>query len=104
MPGSEDIAGQEPDVVRARQERELTSAFALTSMEYALGNEAFHVAVALREVGIELDPLTFVALRLLEACVAELVEPAEFIGLLVANGSLARSVEIATDLLEHDAA
>jgi hypothetical protein len=103
VPGSEDIAGQPPDIVRARQERELNSAFALTSMEYALATEAFHVAVALREVGIELDPLSFVALRLLEACVAELVEPAEFIGLLVANGSLARSVEIATDLLDDAA-
>jgi hypothetical protein len=104
VPGSEDIAGQPPDVVRAQQERELSAAFALTSMEHALANDAFHVALVLREAGIEVDPLTLVALRVLEACAAELVDPAEFIAMLVENGSLARSVELATDLLDRDAA
>jgi hypothetical protein len=104
VPGSEDIAGQPPDVVRAQQERELAAAFALADMEHALATEVFHVAVMLRESGIELDPLTFVVLRVLEACVAEQVDPSEAIAALVENGSLGRSVEIATDLLDRDAA
>jgi hypothetical protein len=104
MPGSEDIAGQPPDVVRAEQERELAAAFSLAEMEHALATEAYHVALMLRDSGIELDPLTFVALRVLEACIAEQVEPSEAIAALVENGSLGRSVEIATDLLDRDAA
>jgi hypothetical protein len=104
VPGSEDIAGQPPDDARAQQERELAAAFALAEMEHALATEAFHVALMLRESGIELDPLTFVALRVLEACVAEQVDPSEAIDALVENGSLGRSVEIATDLLDRDAA
>lgn len=104
MQGSDDIAGQPPDIVRAHQERELAAAYAMADMEHALGNEAFHVALMLREAGIELDPMTFVALRVLEACVAELVDPSEAIAALVENGSLGRSVDIATDLIDRDAA
>jgi hypothetical protein len=91
-------------VVRAHQERELAIEFALASMEHSLANEAFHVAVTLREAGVKVDPLTFVALRILEACVDEEVDPMVFIGMLVEAGSLARSVDIATDLLDRDAA
>jgi hypothetical protein len=47
---------------------------------------------------------TFVALRILEVCVAELIDPSLAFGELVENGSLQRSVELATTLLERDAA
>lgn len=104
MTGSMDNTGQPPDDSRAQQERELAAAFAMASMEYALANEAFHVATMLREVGIQLDPATFVALRILEGCVAELVDPTEAIAALVENGSVGRSVDLATDLLDRDAA
>ena len=45
-----------------------------------------------------------VALRILEVCVAELIDPSHALGELVENGSLERSVELATTLLERDAA
>ncbi|HEY7346100.1 MAG TPA: hypothetical protein VH620_11090 [Gaiella sp.] len=104
MTGSEDMGRQPPDELRAAQERELAAGFALTSMEHALAREAFHVGVALREAGVELDARTFVAVRILEVCVAELIDPSRALGELVENGSLQRSVELATSLLERDAA
>lgn len=97
-------SGWRPDEIRACQERELATGFALTSMEHALAREAFHVGVGLREVGIELDLLTFVVMRVLEVCVAELIDPSRAIAELVENGSLNRSVDLASDLLDRDAA
>ena len=104
LTGSEDIWREPPDELRAAQERELTAGYALTSMEHALAREAFHVGVALRQAGVELDARTFVALRILEVCVAELIDPSLALGELVENGSLERSVELATTLLDRDAA
>jgi hypothetical protein len=104
LQGSDDIAGQPPDLMRARQERELNAAYALAEMEHALATEAFHVTLVLRQVGIELDALTFLALRVLEACVAEQVDPSDAIAALLENGSLGRSLDLATDLLDRDAA
>ena len=103
MTGSGDT-GREPDDLRARQERELSAGFALASMEHALAREAFHVGVALRQAGVELDARTFVALRILEVCVDQLIDPSHAFNELVENGSLERSVLLATELLERDAA
>jgi hypothetical protein len=102
--GSEDIRPFPPDELRARQERELAAGFALASMEHALAREAFHVGVALREAGVQLDARTFVALRIVEVCVEPLIDPSHAFCELVENGSLERSVELATELLERDAA
>lgn len=104
MTGSEDMWRPPPDELRAAQERELTAGYALASMEHALAREAFHVGIALRQAGVELDARTFVALRILEVCVAELIDPSHALGELVENGSLERSVELATTLLDRDAA
>lgn len=104
MQGSGDNGRQPLDVLRARQENELATSHALASMEYALAREAFHVGLAMRRAGIGFDPLTFVALRVLEASLAELVDPSCTLAALADNGSLERSVELATDLLERDAA
>jgi hypothetical protein len=101
--GSEDQRRRSPEELRAGQERELGTSYALASMEHALAREAFHIGVELRRAGIELDPMTFVALRVLEACVGELIDPSEAIGELVENGSLQRSVELANGLLENAA-
>jgi hypothetical protein len=102
--GSEDTGCEPPEELRARQERELTAGFALASMEYALAREAFHVGAMLRQAGIDFDPLTFVALRVLEVSVAELDDPLGALAELTENGSIGRSVELATDLLDLDAA
>ncbi len=102
--GSGDTGWQPLDELRACQERQLATSHALSSMEYALAREAFHVGVALRQAGIGFDPLTFVALRILEASLAELVDPSCTLNALADSGSLGRSVELATDLLARDAA
>ena len=73
-------------------------------MEHALAREAFHVGVALGRPGWSSTRGTFVALRILEVCVAELIDPSLALGELVENGSLERSVELATTLLDRDAA
>ena len=105
MKGSGDDMRDEPvDDLRARQERELSAGYALASMEHALAREAFHVGVALRQAGVELDARTFVALRILEVCVDQLIDPSHAFSELVENGSLERSVLLATELLERDAA
>ena len=93
-----------PDGLRAKQERELAAAHSVAAMEFALADEAYHIVLALRDAGLELDPLTLVALRVLEACVENDVEPVDFVQMLVERGSLARSVELAEDRLERDAA
>ena len=98
------MAAPPPDELRAKQERELAAAHSLASMEFALADEAYHIVLALRDAGLELDPLTLVALRVLEACVENDVEPVDFVQMLVERGSLARSVELAEDRLERDAA
>ena len=92
------------DELRARQERELTASFALASMEFALAHEAFHVGATMREAGIVFDPLTFVALRILEASASEVSDPSGLLSALADNGSLERSVELANDWLEDEAA
>ena len=102
--GSGDMRSDSADELRARQERELAAGFALASMEHALAREAFHVGIALRQAGVELDARTFVALRILEVCVDQLIDPSHAFTELVGNGSLDRSVSLATELLERDAA
>jgi hypothetical protein len=87
-----------------RQERELQVEFALASMEHALAREASEVGSLLRGSGIELDPLTFVVMRVLEVCVTELIDPLRAIDELGRNGSLGRSAELAADLLGADPA
>jgi hypothetical protein len=102
--GSEETTGQSPDELRAQQERDLAVTHALATMEYALANEAFHVGSTMRDVGIGFDPLTFVALRILEAGAAEYVDPTDLLSTLAENGTLERSVELAEDWLEDEAA
>jgi hypothetical protein len=43
-------------------------------------------------------------MRVLEVCVAELIDPSTAIGELFENGSLTRSADLASDLLDLDAA
>ena len=95
---------EQRDELRARQESELSTSYAMASMEFALAHEAYHVGATLREAGIGFDPLTFVALRILEASVSEFDDPSGLLSALAENGSLERSVELASDWLEDEAA
>jgi hypothetical protein len=101
--GSEETE-QPSDELRSLQENELAVSYALASMEYALAHEAFHVGSTMREAGIVFDPLTFVALRILEASASEIADPPGLLSALADNGSLDRSVELATDWLAEEAA
>ena len=97
--------GSRLDELRAQQEGELAVSHALASMEFALAHEAYHVGSTLREAGIGFDPLTFVALRILEASAGGAGEdPSGLLSALADNGSFERSVELATDLLADEAA
>ena len=102
--GMESTAVPPPESLRALQERELRAVHSLAAMEHALGEEASRVVVALREAGLELDPLTLIALHVMEACLEDDVSPLAVVRMLVEGGSLARSVEIAAERLERDAA
>jgi len=100
----ESTAVPPPERLRALQEQELRAVHSLAAMEHALGEKASHVVVALREAGLELDPLTLIALHVMEACLEDDVSPLTVVRILVERGSLARSVEIAAQHLERDAA
>ncbi len=102
MQGSEETTGQSPDELRAQQERDLAVGYALATMEFALAEEAFHVGTTMRDAGIGFDALTFVALRILEAGADESVDPSGLLSTLADNGTLERSVELATDWLDDD--
>ena len=104
MQGSEETTGQSPDELRAQQERDLAVSYALATMEFALAEEAFHVGTTMRDAGISFDALTFVALRILEAGADESVDPSGLLSTLADNGTLERSVELATDWLDDEAA
>jgi len=43
-------------------------------------------------------------MRVFEVCLTELIDPSVAIGELIENGSLARSADLASDLLDRDAA
>ena len=102
--GMESTAVPPSERLRALQEQELRAVHSLAAMEYALGEEASRVVVALREAGLELDPLTLIALHVMEACLEDDVSPLAVVRMLVERGSLARSVEVAAERLERDAA
>ena len=61
-------------------------------------------AIGLSVPEIVFDALTFVALRILEAGADESVDPSGLLSTLADNGTLERSVELATDWLDDDAA
>jgi hypothetical protein len=89
--------------LRYRQEREIALGHSLARAEHELANEAFAVARTLALAGIVFDPLTFVALRIVEGSRAEHVDPVECLNVLAAFGFLERSVERTVDLLEDAA-
>ena len=87
-------------VLRRRQEREIALGHSLTSAEHELAREAFILGRTLERAGIDFDPLTFVALRIIEGSRDERVDPVDCLNVLVAFGFLERSVALAIDLLE----
>ena len=89
--------------MRERQEREIALGHSLTNAEHELAREAFALGRTLERAGIAFDPLTFVALRIIDGSRDEHVDPIDCLNVLVAFGFLERSVALAVDLLEDAA-
>jgi len=89
--------------LRVRQEREIALGHSLTKAEYELAREAVAVGRTLSSAGIAFDPLTFIALRIVEGSRDEHVNPIDCLNVLMAFGFLERSVALAVDLLEDAA-
>jgi hypothetical protein len=87
--------------LRERQEREIALGHSLTNAEHELAREAFALGRTLERAGIAFDPLTFVALRIIEGSRDEHVDPLDCLNVLVAFGFLERSVALAVDLLDE---
>jgi hypothetical protein len=91
------------DALRRRQEREIALGHSLTTAEHELAREAFALGCTLGRAGIAFDPLTFIALRIVEGSCDEDVDPVDCLNVLVAFGFLERSVALAADLLDEAA-
>jgi len=89
--------------LRERQEREIALGHSLTRAEHELAREAFALGRTLERAGIDFDPLTFVALRIIEGSRDEHVDPVDCLNVLLAFGFLDRSVALAVELLEDAA-
>jgi hypothetical protein len=69
-------------------------------MEFALAREAACIGQVLARAGLDFDPLTFIATRILEASQAEEADPVDTLGFFVADGSIARSVALVAEALD----
>lgn len=72
----------------------------LALAEHALAAEAFAVGRMFERVGIAFDPITFVALRVLEGSLGSAADPIASLEELERLGLLERSVERAEQLLD----
>ena len=89
--------------LRERQEREIELGHSLAQAEHELAREALAIGRVFERAGIDFDPLTFVALRIVEGSYDEHVDPALCLNVLDALGLLERSVALAVELLEDAA-
>ncbi len=89
--------------LREQQEREIALGHSLTHAEHELAREAFALGRMLARAGIAFDPMTFVALRIVEGSRDEHVDPLDCLNVLVAFGFLERSVALVVDLLDEAA-
>jgi hypothetical protein len=90
----------EDDMLRHRQEREISLDHSMTSAEHALAQEASVLARLFAAAGVAFDPLTFVALRVVEGSDDEKIDPVECLALLQRFGFLQRSVALTENLLD----
>ena len=89
--------------LRESQEQEISLDFSLATAEHALAREAYTLARVFAAAGLDFDPVTFVALRVVEASDEDHVDPVECLELLVRFGFLERSVALAEGWLEDAA-
>jgi hypothetical protein len=89
--------------LRERQEREIALGHSLTNAEHELAREALALGRTFEAAGLTFDPLTFVALRIVDGSRDEHVDPIDCLNVLLAFGFLERSVALATGLLDEAA-
>lgn len=89
--------------LRHLQERAIALDHSLTAAEHALTRDAVVVGLTLARAGIEFDPRTFVALRIVEGSLDLAVDPIECLRLMQARGVIERAVAATVDLLEDAA-
>jgi hypothetical protein len=87
---------------RAKQEREVALRHSVVAAEFALASEAVHVGRALRELGLDFDPVTFVAVRVLDGGSGDAGDPVEALSWFVADGAIERSVAMAIEELDDE--
>ena len=88
--------------LRSWQEREIRTRHAIVELEVTLATDAVHVGRAFAEAGLEFDPLTFIASRVLELAELEDADAYDLLVWLVDDGSIERSVDLALERLDAD--
>ena len=98
-----DIDHEELLPLRRQQEHEVATAHALTEAEHALAQDACLVGQVFSLAGVAFDPITFVAMRIIEASGDGTADPVDALNTMLALGSVERAVSMATDLLADGA-
>jgi hypothetical protein len=86
------------DGMRERQEREIAFTHQLCEVERALADEACVLSRVFEEAGVDFDPLTVVALRVVNECLDTEVEPVDVLADLQRRGVLLRAVALANEI------
>jgi hypothetical protein len=84
--------------LRELQEEQVSTSFKFASAEFALAREAADVSRAFRQAQLPFDAHTFVALRVLESCIAERLDPVMSLQLPTIRELIDRSAELAVTL------
>jgi hypothetical protein len=87
---------------RSGQERDIALRHSVAAAEHALASEVVEMSRTLGDLGIELDPLTFVAVKVLDSCGHDMPEAVAALRWLVSDGAVDRSVELAMEQMPAD--
>jgi hypothetical protein len=87
---------------RELQEQEIAFMHQLSEVEHALAAEAGALSRMFEEVGIEFDPMTFVALSFVNECFDTQIDPVDVLAEIHGLGVLERAVDIANEIRPGD--
>lgn len=88
---------------RDLQERQIAFGHLLTEVEHALASEASAVSVMFAGAGLDFDPLTFIALRIVSESYHAEVDTIDVLAALHERGVFERAVEIVDGMRLDDA-
>ena len=86
------------DCLRELQEAELATRHRVAFAEFALAREAELLDGVFRQAGLRFDPGTFVALRVLESCIDERLDPVPALRSSALRGLIDRATELTATL------